>query len=121
MSDSERHRIDTWLKHVCLVKHRTDATEACRGGHVKLNGQRVKPAAPVREGDVVELYAGERFRKFVVKGIPDRQQAKEIARTMYIDETPVIEKVDDSVFRERGAGRPTKRERRDAEKFKRSY
>ena len=41
-------RIDLWLKYVCLVKHRADATEACKGGHVKLNGQRVKPAATVR-------------------------------------------------------------------------
>ena len=121
MSDSQRHRVDTWLKHVCLVKHRTDATEACRGGHVKVNGQRVKPASLIREGDVVELYAGDRYRKVVVKSVPEKQQAKEIARTMYADETPVIEKVDDAVSRERGRGRPTKRERRDADKFKRSY
>ena len=119
MSDSQRHRIDTWLKHVCLFKHRTDATEACRGGHAKINGQRVKPAAPVREGDVVELYAGETFRRIIVKSIPLTQQSKELARTMYLDETPVIEKVVDAVFRERGRGRPTKRERRDGEKFKR--
>jgi len=52
---SERHRIDVWLKLVCLVKHRNEATEACRGGHVKINGLRVKPAASVREGDVVEF------------------------------------------------------------------
>lgn len=120
MSDSQRHRIDTWLKHVCLFKHRTDATEACRGGHVKINGQRVKPAAPVREADVVELYAGETFRRIIVTSIPVTQQSKELARAMYLDETPVIAKVVDVVFRERGRGRPTKRERRDAEKFKRS-
>src|SRR6266849_3730386 len=117
----ERHRVDHWLKLVCLVKHRTDATEACRGGHVKINGERIKPATPVREGDVVELYAGERFRKVVVKSVPDKQQAKESARSMYLDETPVIEKIDDAVWRERGRGRPTKRERRDADKFKRPY
>src|SRR5712692_9456452 len=43
----ERHRIDLWLKHVCLFKHRSQATDAIRGGLVKVNGQRVKPAAIV--------------------------------------------------------------------------
>jgi len=117
MSDSQRHRIDIWLKHVCLFKHRTDATEACRGGHVKVNGQRVKPASPVRENDVIEFYIGETFRRVIVTSIPDRQQAKELARTMYVDETPVVEKIDVPMFRDRGSGRPTKRERRDMEEF----
>jgi ribosome-associated heat shock protein Hsp15 len=117
MSDSQRHRIDTWLKHVCLFKHRVDATEACRGGHVKVNGQRVKPASPVRESDVIEFYAGETFRRVIVSSIPDRQQPKEIARTMYVDETPVVEKPDLPMFRDRGTGRPTKRERREMEEF----
>lgn len=117
MSDSQRHRIDTWLKHVCLFKHRVDATEACRGGHVKVNGQRVKPAAPVREDDVIEFYAGETLRRVVVKSIPSAQQSKELARTMYLDETPVVEKIDLPMFRDRGSGRPTKRERRDMEEF----
>src|ERR1700686_3431030 len=115
MSDSQRHRIDTWLKHVCLFKHRVDATGACRGGHVKVNGQSVKPAAPVREGDAIEFYAGETFRRVVVKSVPAAQQSKELARTMYVDETPVIEKPDFPMFRDRGTGRPTKRERRDME------
>jgi len=119
MSDSQRQRIDNWLKHVCLFKHRGEATEACRGGRVKVNGQRVKPAAPVREEDVVEFYSGETFRRVVVKGVPETQQAKEIARTMYVDETPVVPKIDmgGAVFRERGMGRPTKRERRDLVQF----
>jgi ribosome-associated heat shock protein Hsp15 len=117
MSDSQRHRIDTWLKHVCLFKHRIDAIEACRGGKVKVNGHSVKPAAPVRENDVIEFYAGETFRRVVVKGLPPAQLAKEIARTMYVDETPVVEKPDFPMFRDRGTGRPTKRERRDMEEF----
>lgn len=122
MSDSQRHRVDVWLKHVCLFKHRADATEACRGGLVKVNGQRVKPAAPVREDDVVELYVGETFRRVVVKVLPETQQSKEAARTAYVDETPVKETIDAAVgvFRERGSGRPTKRERREIERVTRS-
>ncbi len=113
-------RIDLWLKYVCLVKHRSEATEMCKGGHVKLNGQRVKPAATVREGDVIEMYLGERFRRVVVSAVPAAQAAKELARTMYVDETPVQEKVDvvTAIFRDRGMGRPTKKERRDIEKWR---
>lgn len=118
MSDSQRSRIDNWLKHVCLFKHRVDASEACRGGRVKVNGQRVKPAAPVHEKDVVEFYAGETFRRVVVTSVPSTQQAKEIARTMYVDETPVQPKIEVPMARERGSGRPTKRERRDMEKWR---
>jgi ribosome-associated heat shock protein Hsp15 len=114
-------RIDLWLKYVCLVKHRAEATEMCKGGHVKINGQRVKPAATVREGDVIEMYLGERFRRVVVSILPQRQAAKELARTMYVDETPVQEKVDivTAIFRERGAGRPTKKERRETDRLRR--
>jgi len=119
MSDSQRTRIDNWLKYVCLFKHRTDATEACRGGHVKVNGQRVKPASPIHEQDLVEIQMGETYRRFVVKMIPATQQSKELARTMYVDETPVVERIDDAISRERGRGRPTKRERREVDKFKR--
>jgi ribosome-associated heat shock protein Hsp15 len=117
---NERHRIDAWLKLVCLVKHRGAATEACRGGHVKINGQRVKAAAPVREGDVVEFLQGTHYRRVVVQGLPEKPIAKELARTMYLDETPKQEVARPSgVFRERGSGRPTKRERRSIDKLKR--
>ncbi len=117
----ERHRIDHWLKLVCLFKHRNEATEACRGGHVKINGLRVKLAAVVREGDVVEFLLGSHYRRVVVAGLPERMISKELARTMYVDETPKQEVVEraTTVFRERGSGRPTKKERRDIEKLRR--
>ncbi len=116
----ERHRIDHWLKHVCLFKHRGDAAEACRGGKVKINGQRVKPAAALKEGDVVEFLAGTHFRRVVVVALPEGQASKEAARTMYIDETPKQEAVPQIVvLRDRGAGRPTKKERREIEKLRR--
>ncbi|HEX7152748.1 MAG TPA: RNA-binding S4 domain-containing protein [Thermoanaerobaculia bacterium] len=117
---NERHRIDMWLKLVCLFKHRNEATEACRGGHVKLNGARVKPAATVKEGDVIEFYLGDRFRKVIVQGLPVANVSKEVARTLYLDESPVQERpVELGGYRDRGAGRPTKRERREIDKFKR--
>ncbi len=117
----DRHRLDVWLKRVCLFKHRGDATEACRGGHVKLNGQRVKPAAVVKEGDAVEFFQGERPRRVVVSGLPASTVSKETARTMYVDESPAWVPVDrvTAILRERGAGRPTKKERRDLERIKR--
>jgi ribosome-associated heat shock protein Hsp15 len=117
---SERHRVDAWLKLVCLFKHRSEATEACRGGHVKINGQRVKPAAPVRQGDVVEFLLDDVFRRVIVQGLPETPIAKPVARTMYIDETPKQEPdVLRTRLRERGSGRPTKRDRREMEKWKR--
>ena len=117
---AERHRVDAWLKHVCLIKQRSEAAEACRGGHVKINGQRVKPAAAVREGDIIEFLQGMTYRRVVVSGLPEKQLPKDQARTMYIDETPKQE-VDLTRFalRERGAGRPTKRERRELDRIKR--
>jgi len=117
---AERPRIDAWLKHVCLLKTRSMAADACRGGHVKINGQRVKPAAPVHEGDVIEFLHGTHYRRVVVSGLPASQLARDVAKTMYIDETPRQE-VDLTRFalRQRGAGRPTKRDRRELDKIKR--
>ncbi len=117
---NERHRIDLWLKLVCLMKHRAEATDECRGGHVKLHGQRVKPSAVVREGDVIEFLRGDHFHRVVVQGLPEHPVPKEVARTMYLDETPKQEVQQAiGVFRERGSGRPTKRERREIERLKR--
>lgn len=117
----ERQRIDVWLKLVCLFKHRADATEACKGGKIKINGLRVKPATAVKQNDVVEFYDGaDHFRRVIVHALPAGNVSKEDARTMYVDETPArtnLEKT--AMMRERGAGRPTKRDRREMEKLTR--
>ncbi len=117
MEPDDRTRIDTWLKLVCLFKHRADATEACKGGRVKINGQRVKPSTPVKPGDLLEFYVGTHFRRVVVKELPATNVSKEVARTKYVDETPVQPKVETVNVRERGTGRPTKRDRREIEKL----
>ena len=117
----ERHRIDSWLKLVCLFKQRGDAADACRGGHVKVNGQRAKPATVVRAGDLIEyLGRDDRYHRVVVLGLPEGSIAKEVARTLYRDETPKQEPDPlRMMIRERGAGRPTKRDRREMEKWRR--
>jgi ribosome-associated heat shock protein Hsp15 len=118
--EPDRTRLDVWLKLVCLFKHRSDATEACRGGHVKLNGQRVKPAAGIKPGDLVEIGEGDRYRRVVVLELPQTNVSKEIARTMYEDQTPPRpKKPAPAVTRERGSGRPTKRDRREIDRLKR--
>jgi ribosome-associated heat shock protein Hsp15 len=114
-------RIDVWLKLVCLFKHRADATEAVKGGLVKLNGTRVKPATSVKAGDVVEI-SEPRYRKVVVLDLPSGNVSKAQAReTMYRDETPEQPKeqgITGIGERDRGTGRPTKRERREIEKWR---
>jgi ribosome-associated heat shock protein Hsp15 len=118
----DRHRVDHWLKLVCLFKTRSDAAEAIRGGHVKLNGQRIKPAAALKEGDVVEFLKGDWERRVVVVVLPDGQLSKEIGKTAYIDESPpppVREVTVRPMFRDAGAGRPTKRDRRELDRLKR--
>lgn len=114
-------RIDLWLKYACIFKHRSEATEACKGGRVKVNGQRVKPASAIREDDLVEI-TEPRYRKLVVLQVLAKQASKEAARDAYRDETPVEEKpVQPVVTRDRGAGRPSKRERRELERLKRDW
>ena len=118
----DRQRIDHWLKLVCLFKQRSEAAEACKGGHVRVNGERVKPASSVKPGDVIEFLRGEVTRRVVVSGLPAGSVSKEIGRTMYVDETPVQpprERVARVMYREAGAGRPTKRDRREIEKVRR--
>ena len=118
----DQHRIDHWLKLVCLFKTRTDAAEGVRGGHVKLNGQRVKPSTSLKEGDVVEFLRGEWQRRVVVVVLPEGQLSKESGRTAYIDESPPPpeRKMKPApVIRDAGAGRPTKRERREIDRIRR--
>lgn len=121
---SETNRIDLWLKLCCVFRHRSEAADACRGGKVRLNGNRCKPASTVRPGDVVEI-AGTHPRKLVVEGIPSGSISKQVARTMYRDESPpppprpAMDPLSVPLAtRERGRGRPTKKERREIERYK---
>ncbi len=115
----ETTRLDRWLWSVRLTKTRADAAAACRGGHVRLNDKPAKPATPVHVGDTVRARVHDLTRVVeVVQVIQKRVGAPEAVRC-YIDNTPPPPETDTTVFRrDRGTGRPTKRDRRMIEQLR---
>ncbi|MFH8341123.1 S4 domain-containing protein [Streptomyces sp. AM6-12] len=114
-------RIDSWIWAVRLVKTRSQGAAACRGGHVHVNGERVKPAYAVRVGDEIRLRNEGRERIVVVKRLIRKRVGAPVAVQCYIDNSPPPpprEAVAPVGIRDRGAGRPTKRDRRDLERLR---
>lgn len=108
-------RVDSWLWAVRLFKTRTQAQAACRGGHVKVDGDRAKPATLVGPGTRIVVTGGPMERIVVVREPLRKRVGAAVAAQAMIDETPPPPpKVEQAAVprRERGAGRPTKRERR---------
>ncbi|MCL6733748.1 RNA-binding S4 domain-containing protein [Streptomyces neyagawaensis] len=118
----ETVRIDSWIWSVRLVKTRSMGATACRGGHVRVNGERVKPAYAVRVGDEVRLrQAGGHERIVVVKRLIRKRVGAPVAAECYVDNSPPPpprEAIAPAGIRDRGAGRPTKRDRRDLERLR---
>lgn len=111
-------RIDVWLWAVRQCKTRSLATAECRAGHVRVNGEPVKAATKVRVGDEVRYRFQGFDRIFRVKKLIVKRTSAILAAECYEDLTPQRVKVFVPVFqRERGTGRPTKKERRDLERF----
>ena len=103
-----------------LTRTRSAASGACRAGHVRVNGVRVKPAHAVRAGDEVRLHYEGRDRVVVVQRVITKRVGASVAAECYIDNSPPPPPREEAVAvaaRDRGAGRPTKRERRSIEKF----
>jgi ribosome-associated heat shock protein Hsp15 len=119
----EATRVDRWLWAVRVFKTRSIATAACRGGHVRINGSVAKPASVVRIGDRVEARAHGRARVLEVVQLIDKRVAAPVAAECLVDHTPPPDATDrmPPVFaRSRGTGRPTKRDRRQLDHFRRS-
>jgi ribosome-associated heat shock protein Hsp15 len=120
--DSEASaRVDSWIWAVRLAKTRSLATAACRAGHVRVNGDKVKAAQPVRIGDEVRVRLADSERIVVVRRILTKRVSAAVAAESLTDNTPPPPPRESVAFvpiRERGAGRPTKRERRDIEKLR---
>ncbi|MFF9093205.1 RNA-binding S4 domain-containing protein [Streptomyces sp. NPDC014802] len=117
----ESVRIDSWIWAVRLIKTRSLGATACRGGHVRVNGERVKPAYNVRVGDEVRLRHEGRERVVVVKRLIRKRVGAPVAVQCYVDNSPPPpprEAVAPAGIRDRGAGRPTKRDRRELERLR---
>jgi len=115
VADDQTGRVDSWIWSVRLAKTRSAASGACRAGHVRVNGMRVKPAHSVRAGDEVRLRQDGRERVVVVVRVIAKRAGAPVAAECYIDHSPPPPPREETVTvaaRDRGTGRPTKRERR---------
>ena len=118
----EELRIDKYLWSIRVYKTRTDATDACKGGKVRVNGADTKPSKSVKVGDVIVARKGAGTYTYkVLELIDKRQGAKLVPR--YAENLTPQEELDklrapvETFFlkRDRGAGRPTKKDRRQME------
>jgi len=121
MAGSTSVRVDAWLWAIRVSKTRSAATAACRAGHVRVNDERAKAAQSVKIGDEVRIRLDGLERILVVRGLLVKRVGAVVAVTLYDDLTPPPpprEERPATVVRDRGAGRPTKRDRRELEKLR---
>lgn len=120
MDVMESTRVDRWLWAVRLTKTRPDAAAACRGGHVRINDRPAKPATTVSPGDEVRARLGDRTRIVEVVRVIQKRVGAADAVTCYLDRSPAPAATPQMplAVRDRGAGRPTKRDRRMLDKWR---
>lgn len=115
-------RVDRWLWAVRLYKTRSAASDACAGGHIQVNGAPAKAATKVHVGDRVEARVAQRDRVLEVVTILEKRVGAPMAATAYVDHSaplPPPEQRAPVFERDRGAGRPTKRDRRAIDRMQR--
>ncbi|HTW99425.1 MAG TPA: RNA-binding S4 domain-containing protein [Acidimicrobiales bacterium] len=115
----ESARLDRWLWSVRVYHTRSAATEACRGGHVRLNGAPAKASSTVRAGDVVTLRLASREKVLEVVQVIERRVGAPVAAECLVDRSPPPPVLPAGVAargspaaRLPGSGRPTKKDRR---------
>lgn len=120
-------RIDKWLWSVRIFKSRSMATDACKSSKIKIGEVNVKPSYLLQRGEIVSVKKNGFNLTFKVIDLLEKRVSAVLAQPCYEDLTPADElnKYTDwfvgkgkPEMREKGAGRPTKRERRDLDKFK---
>ena len=120
----EKLRIDKYLWSIRQFKTRSLATEACRAGRVKLEGQNIKPSYLVKIGEIFTVQKGIERKVIKVVNLLERRVDAKTAALFYEDITPLEDTYAyKSVFnapilrRDRGSGRPTKRDRREIDEL----
>ena len=130
MNSIEKVRLDKWLWSVRLFKTRTLAGNMCKGGDVKLQGRKLKPSFQVSVGDALQIRKNGFNLQIEVVKLIERRVSATLAAECYVNRTPEEEmrKFEDWFIgkaaperRERGTGRPTKKERRDIDQFKEDW
>lgn len=130
MGDLNKVRLDKWLWAVRLFKSRTMATDACKAGKIKLNGHSLKPSYLITVGETIEVKKNGFNLIFKVNQLLEKRVSAVLAAPCFDDLTPADElnKYRDwftgkagAEFRDRGEGRPTKKDRREIDEFKDMY
>ena len=118
-------RIDKWLWCVRIYKTRQIASKACNSGKVKINDKKIKPSRSVSQNDILSIQKGYVKFKFEVLNLLDRRISAKLVDDFVKDITPKNEliklKISKNIklfHREKGLGRPTKKERRKLDKYK---
>ena len=121
---AENVRVDKWLWAVRIFKTRSQATEACRKGHVSVGNLPVKPSRVIHQGEVVQVRKAPVVRSFKVLALAEKRMSAKLATDYLEDVTPPeelelleMQKNMRWISRDRGTGRPTKKDRRDLDDF----
>lgn len=127
-TEKDKLRIDKYLWAIRVFKTRSLATEACKAGKVKLNGQSVKPSYVVKPADIYQVQKGIEKKMLKVTGLLEKRVDAKTAVNFYEDVTPLEDTFGyKSLFhaptlkRDRGAGRPTKKDRREIDELKNDW
>ncbi|MDO5743451.1 MAG: RNA-binding S4 domain-containing protein [Micrococcaceae bacterium] len=117
---SKAVRIDAWLWSIRVYKTRSAATTACSAGHVRLNDKPAKAAQTVVPGDTIRVRQSGFDRILEVTAVISKRVGADIAARCYLDHTPVRPKevIPQVPVRDRGTGRPTKKDRREMERLR---
>lgn len=129
MAEKSKIRVDKWLWAVRIFKTRSLATDACNAGRVKIEGKSVKPSRTLRIGETVTVKKGQLTIIYKAVGLIQKRVSATLAAENYEDLSPPPPPPKPTKFnsafielpvaqRERGAGRPTKRERRKIDDLK---
>ncbi len=117
-------RVDKWLWAVRIFKTRNQATEACKKGRILIREQPVKPSRVLRINDIIQVKRPPLIYSFKVTGLLAKRLSARLVKDYIEDITPELEleklKVRETFFisRDKGSGRPTKKERRTMDKLR---